>query len=205
MLSFNASSTPSISRAEQVLMGLPQPLVVVLQDRRIVFANPDAERLFAEGQACRMAERLMGLGQLKANKIEDLLRLAAAGQPAQAGLWFSQGMRTGWLDVSGVTGWLSRGAEWPAGCLLLLLHLDAPALTQEARIDAICQQCRLTATERYVLMLLADGLQVEAVARQLELQVSTLRSHVRNLLSKTQAPSLMQLVRWVGSSDFPCN
>jgi DNA-binding NarL/FixJ family response regulator len=42
---------------------------------------------------------------------------------------------------------------------------------------------------------------VEASAQQLGVCLSTLRSHVRNLLGKTQASSLMQLLRWVGSGQ----
>ena len=95
---------------------------------------------------------------------------------------------------------IARGADWPEGCLLLMVHLDQPGLTQSARIEALCRQCRLTHTERYVLMLLADGQAVEAAARQLGLRISTLRTHVRHLLGKTEAPSLMQLLRWLGSA-----
>lgn len=84
--------------------------------------------------------------------------------------------------------------------MLLVLQIDQPALTQCARIDVLAQTCRLSPTERHVLMLLADGMTVELAARHLCLQLSTLRSHVRNLLGKTQAPSLMQLLRWTGSA-----
>jgi len=90
-------------------------------------------------------------------------------------------------------------APWHA--VLLALHLDQPALTQAARIDALTRQCRLSQAERQVLLLLADGDPVDAVARHLGLCVSTVRSHVRNLLGKTQAPSLMQLLRWTGSAQ----
>ncbi|CAM3692161.1 hypothetical protein [Roseateles saccharophilus] len=44
---------------------------------------------------------------------------------------------------------------------------------------------------------------VEHAARHPCLQLSTLRSHVRHLLGKTQAPSLMQLLRWTGSAQAP--
>lgn len=188
--------------AERLLEGLPQRLMVVLPDRRLVFANENAERMFREGQAGKVAERLMSVGQLKAGKIEEMLHAAASGAPAPAGLWFTPSLRTGWLEVSTIDLNLAYGADWPTNSLLVQIHLDEPALTQCARIDALFQQCRLTATERYVLMLLADGLTVDAAASHLGLQVSTLRSHVRNLLTKCQAPTLMQLVRWLGSTSL---
>ena len=195
-----ASAHLAFNRAEQVLTGLPHPVIVLQADRRLIFANPDAERLFACAHAGRAAERLMSLGQLDAVKLEQLLRMTVSGNPALAGLWFAPGLQTGRLNLSVLSADIARVADWPAASLLLLVHLDEPGLAQTARIDAVCRQCKLTNTERYVLMLLADGLAVEAAARQLGLRISTLRTHVRHLLEKTQAASLMQLVRWLGSA-----
>ena len=84
--------------------------------------------------------------------------------------------------------------------MLLVVQVDQPALTQSARIDALTRQCHFSPAERHVLMLLADGMTVEIAARHLGLQLSTVRSHVRNLLGKSQSPSLMQLLRWTGSA-----
>ena len=200
-LSIAATLPLRASRAEHVLTGLPYPLIVLQSDRQLIYANPSAENLFADAMARRMSNRLMDLGQLDANKLEQLLRLTAGGSPALAGLWFAPGLQTGRVSLSLLSPYIARAADWPAGCLLLMMvHLDEPALTQGARIDAVCRQCRLTHTERYVLMLLADGLAVNAAARQLGLQISTLRSHIRHLLDKTEAASLVQLLRWLGSA-----
>ncbi|MDY0747991.1 helix-turn-helix transcriptional regulator [Paucibacter sp. R3-3] len=201
MLSFNEAAGGH-SRSDHLLSTLPQPLLAALPDRRIVFANSSAERMFYEGHASCTASRLMSFGQLKAGQLEGLLNQASCGHSTHTGLWFAPGQRTGWLDISIASPSLSHGAAWPTGCLLLLVHMDEPALSQRARIDALCQQCRLTTTERYVLLLLADGLAVEQAAEHLGLKISTLRSHVRNLLGKTRAPSLMQLVRWIGSAEY---
>ena len=187
-------------RAEHVFTGLPQPLLVIQPDRRLIYVNPSAERFFDKALASHASQRLMSLGQLDAVQLEVLMRLSVGGSPAQAGLWFAKGLQTGWLSVSALASSIAQGTDWPAACLLLLVHLDEPGLAQRARIDALCRQCSLTNTERYVLMLLADGLAVEAAARQLGLRISTLRTHVRHLLEKTQAASLMQLVRWLGSA-----
>jgi DNA-binding CsgD family transcriptional regulator len=193
---------PSASHAEQVLEGLPQRLMVVLPDRQLVFANASAERMFRDGQARTVAGRLMSVGQLNAGKIEEMLHQCVGGAPSPVGLWFSPSLRTGWLELSTIGTNLARGADWPADSLLAQIQLDEPALTQSARIDALFHQCQLTTTERYVLMLLADGLTVDAAASHLGLQVCTLRSHVRSLLTKCQAPTLMQLVRWLGSTTW---
>lgn len=188
------------NRAEQVLLELPQALLVLQADRQLLFANENATELLARGHGRVQEGRLMAVGQLAAPFLEDLLEHARDGHRAETGLWFRE-WQTGWLSVSRVPPGITRSADWPADSLLLLIHLDEPKLTQPARIDALCQQCGLTRTERYVLLLLADGMPAQDIARQLAVQVSTIRTHIRNLLGKTCTPSLMQLVRQVGSTQ----
>ncbi|KQV85967.1 helix-turn-helix transcriptional regulator [Pelomonas sp. Root1237] len=190
------------AQPRQVLGALPQPLMVLLPDRRLLFVNTSAEHLLAEGLWQSRSEHLMGLGQLDAQRLGEVLALAAAGSSSRTGLWFTPSFATGWLHAAPLAPAISSASGWPDGCLLLVIHLDQPVLTQAARIDALTRQCRLSQAERHVLMLLADGEPVEAASRHLGLCVSTVRSHVRNLLGKTQAPSLMQLLRWTGSAQM---
>lgn len=190
-----------IGAQPHLLLGaLPLPLLVVLPDRRLLFANASAEHLLADGLWQSRSEHLMGVGQLDAQRLGEVLALATAGSASRTGLWFTPGLTTGWLHAAPLMPAIARASGWPEGCLLLSIHLDQPALTQAARIDAITRQCRLSPAERHVLLLLADGEPVDAASRHLGLCVSTVRSHVRNLLGKTQAPSLMQLLRWAGSA-----
>lgn len=185
-----------------ILELLPQPLLMLRRDRRLVFSNENARRLFIDGRANQRNDHLMALGQFVASQLEILLGHAARGISTNCCLWFERDMTTGWLQASRVSHTVARQAGLPEGeVVLLTVHLDQPALTQAARVDALTRQCRLSPTERHVLMLLADGVTVEMATQHLGLKLSTLRSHVRNLLTKTQAPSLMQLLRWVGSAQ----
>ncbi|KQY89286.1 MULTISPECIES: helix-turn-helix transcriptional regulator [Roseateles] len=184
----------------QVLGALPQPLLVLLPDRRLLFMNTSAEHLLADGLGQARAGQLMGLGQLDAPHLDELLKQASACTSSRTGLWFTPGLTTGWLHAAPLAPAIAQASGWPPQSVLLSLHLDEPALTQAARIDALTRQCRLSKAERHVLMLLADGEPVDATSRHLGLCVSTVRSHVRNLLGKTQAPTLMQLLRWTGSA-----
>jgi DNA-binding CsgD family transcriptional regulator len=186
--------------AAQVLTHLPHPLLVLMADRRLLFANASAQHLLAEGLGQVRAEHLMALGQLDAPRLTELLHLAAAGSSSRTGLWLTPSLATGWLHAAPLAPAIAQASDWPAHSVLLALHLDQPALTQAARIEALARQCRLSQAERHVLLLLADGETVDAVAQLLGLCVSTVRSHVRNLLGKTQASSLMQLLRWTGSA-----
>ena len=193
---------PAISGSTcQVLAALPQPMLVAQPDRRLLFRNHSADALLRDRRVEVSAEYLMHVGQLDAARLEPALRLAQAGSSSYVGLWFTPQISTGWLHCAPLPADLAASAGWPADAVLLVIHLDQPALTQAARIDALARQSRLSATERHVLMLLGDGMTVDTAAAHLGLCVSTLRSHVRNLLGKTQAPSLMQLLRWTGSAQ----
>ncbi|MFT7722938.1 MAG: helix-turn-helix transcriptional regulator [Roseateles sp.] len=181
---------------------LPQAIMLVHEDRSMLSANPMARRLI-DGGAIRINDgRLTALGQLGSLPLARLLAQAAAGAALDCAVWFERCLSTGLLHLS-----RSRHSQAglslppPGSPVLLVVQIDQPALAQSARIDAIAQKYQLSATERHVLMLLADGMTVEGSARHLAVQLSTVRSHVRALLGKTQAPSLMQLLRWTGSAQ----
>ena len=186
------------ARPREVLGALPQPLLVLRPDGRLLFSNAGAEPLLA---GALEAGRLMGLGQLSAAQLGELLARACAGSPSRTGLWFMPTLATGWLHAARLAPAIAHAADWPEDSVLVSVHLDQPDLTQAARIDVLTRQCRLSRAERHVLLLLADGEPVEAVARHLSLRVSTVRTHVRGLLGKTQASSLMQMLRWTGSAQ----
>ena len=177
---------------------LPQAVLLVQDDGRVMASNPTARRWIGDGSV-RVAEgRLTAVGQLNEQQLCQLLRQAAAGSALDCAVWFSQSLCTGLMHLSRPP--LDAYATQPPGAVLLVVQTDQPALMQSARIDALTQKCRLSPAERHVLMLLADGMRAEEAARHLSLQLSTVRSHVRNLLGKTHAPSLMQLLRWTGSA-----
>lgn len=180
---------------------LPQAVLLVQQDRAVLAANPVARRLMDEGAIHRDEGRLTQLGQLRTLQLSRLLTQAATGSVPDCAVWFGRSLTTGLLHLSRVKQQVAELPGFPSNPqLLLVVQLDQPMLTQSARIDALVQKCRLSPAERHVLLLLADGEPVEAASRHLGLCVSTVRSHVRNLLGKTQAPSLMQLLRWTGSA-----
>lgn len=181
---------------------LPQAVMLVHEDRGVVSSNPMARRLVENG-SIRVGEgRLAGLGQLGPLQLSRLLAQAALGAALDCGIWFERCLSTGLLHISRSRQHTADPlGGTPGNPVLLVVQVDQPALSQGARIDALAQKCHLSSTERHVLMLLADGMTVEAAARHLSLQLSTVRSHVRNLLGKTQAPTLMQLLRWTGSAS----
>ncbi|MGM9483254.1 response regulator transcription factor [Roseateles sp. NT4] len=202
MLQSTSSQAPAraghATRPREVLGALPQPLLVLQPNCRLVFSNASAEPLLTSGVK---SGRLAGLGQLNAAQLSELLARACAGSSSRTGLWFTPSLATGWLHAASLAPAIADASGWPEDSVLVTVHLDQPALTQAARIDVLTLKCRLSRAERQVLLLLADGEPVESVARHLSLRVCTVRSHVRNLLGKTRAPSLMQMLRWTGSAQ----
>jgi DNA-binding CsgD family transcriptional regulator len=195
------ASAAAPAHTSLVLAALPQPMLVTWPDRRVLFRNRSADSLLRDRRVEVKADHLMQIGQLDAARLEAPLRLAQGGSSSCVGLWFTPQISTGWLNAMPLPSDLARSAGWPDDAVLLVIHLDQPALTQAARIEALARHSRLSASERHVLMLLGDGMTVESTAQHLGLQLSTLRSHVRALLGKTQATTLMQLLRWVGSGQ----
>ncbi len=187
-------------QTSQVLALLPQPLLALGQDCQVVFANARAERLIETGGAVLRSGALQQLGQLDALRLRELVALAAGGAGSRTGLWFAPSLETGWLHAATLAPRLAGACGWGPAQVLLTVQMDQPALTQASRIEALSRQCQLSVTERQVLLLLADGDAAESVARHMDVRLSTVRTHVRNLLGKTQAPTLMQLLRWVGSA-----
>jgi DNA-binding CsgD family transcriptional regulator len=203
--SFDSSGSQAMGRnsAWTMLELLPQAVLVLARDRTVLVRNQRTQRLLQD-QCLQIADgRLITLGQLGTLQIAQMLRNADASGGCDCGIWFEKSLSTGWLRALATPFPESPGdgLHGSQGAVLLVIQIDQPALAQCARIDVLAQTCHLSPTERHVLMLLADGMTVELAARHLCLQLSTLRSHVRNLLGKTQAPSLMQLLRWTGSAS----
>jgi DNA-binding CsgD family transcriptional regulator len=197
----SARMLPVPSSLPPLWADLPLPLWVLRPMRELLSCNAAARALERQGQVQQAGGRLMRVGSLLAPALEALLRLPQAQVPQQAALWMSPDQHTGWLQAVPVPVALARSQDWPDDTHLLNLHLDRPELAQQARVEALCERVRLSPAERCVLLLLADGLVPEAVAHRLDIQLSTARTHVRRLLLKSRAPSLTQLLRWVGSAE----
>lgn len=185
--------------ALQMLELLPQALLIVQSDRTVLVCNRRAQSMM-DGQDMRLVDgKLTTLGQLGGPQLQQSIHNALTTGSCDCGVWFNCDLSTGWMRITAVPA--ASAVAWGADTLLIVVQLDQPVLTQAARIDALARHSRLSAAERHVLMLLGDGMTVETAAGHLGLCLSTLRSHVRNLLGKTQASSLMQLLRWVGSGQ----
>ncbi len=187
--------------AARLLAGLPQAAMIALADRRWVYGNPVADVLLQKGQVVVAAQHLMRIGQWPALSLDNCFGLVVRDSKAiELPLWFAPDLATGVLHIAPLSAELVLAAALPYGSLLLLVQQDRHALRQQAKLDALCAHCTLSAAERQVLVLLAQGLTVTAAAQRLGLRVCTVRCHVRHLLKKTGSPSLAQMLCWIGSA-----
>lgn len=185
---------------EHPLRHLPQAYCLLRGDRWLLLANEAALALQREGLMESDGRRLQRLGLLGTTQLDTLLRLALGGTPSRTPLCFLPQASTGSLSVQLLAPALREAWGTPPDCLLISLQLDDPAQLHTARLEALCARSGLTPAERCVLLLLGDGIAPEAAAEQLGVRISTLRSHIRHLLAKTQSRSLLQLLRWLGSA-----
>lgn len=196
----HAQSSASLDSSLRLLKALPQLLLIAHRDGRFLFHSDSVNALLSSKRIVVEEGRLKQIGQLRQPRLAELLTQAGTERAIHVALWFTDPLMTGVLHLAPLPTELSH-AEWPVDATLLSVDINQPTLTQAARIDALTYESRLSQSERHVLMLLSDGMGVTEAARFLGLQVSTLRSHVRNLLGKTQAASLNQLLTWVGSAE----
>lgn len=82
--------------------------------------------------------------------------------------------------------------------MALLLMSDPEQHAQQSQV--VPWLYRLTRTETHVLSLLLEGLTVDAIGRRLHISDHTTRTHVKNLLRKTNTSRQANLIRVVMSS-----
>lgn len=76
----------------------------------------------------------------------------------------------------------------------IAILFERPAVCDPAILCAFARNHGLTATEEHVLGILCEGHSTPAVARQMNVAVSTIRSHVRSLCAKTQSRGVRELM-----------
>jgi DNA-binding CsgD family transcriptional regulator len=86
---------------------------------------------------------------------------------------------------------LGRGE--PSSTQVALLF-SRPSVCESLMLCFFARSHSLTGAEETVLRILCQGYSAPEVARQLEVAVSTVRSHVRSLCAKTRSSGVRELV-----------
>ena len=88
-------------------------------------------------------------------------------------------------------------AEYEYTQATAILLFAKPAVCEPITLSLFCRCHKLTKTEEHVLGILCLGYSTPEIALQLNVAVSTVRSHVRSLCAKTGASGVRSLVNLV--------
>jgi len=188
--------TPAQKRSSVNGFASETAIMVFGDDLRVVCWNDGAEELTgipaAEAVGRRCWEVIAGhddRGDLTCHQACSRARLVREGHcvpPALLHARTSEGRRR--LKFETIT------ARSEAGPLFLHVIHDAPAPAPAARPEREGEPPQLTARQREVLVLIAEGNAVKTVASKLGLRATTVRNHVRLLLRALGAHSQLEAV-----------
>ena len=89
---------------------------------------------------------------------------------------------------------LGHPVEWPGQGVPVLLIACRPSLCAPLSLRFFAQSHGLTRTEEAVLAALAQGQEVDDIARERGMAIATARSHVKQLRLKTRSNSMRELL-----------
>jgi DNA-binding CsgD family transcriptional regulator/PAS domain-containing protein len=178
------------------LDALPLGVVVAAADGAIVFANTAAEGLARCDEGLRLGGRLTGLGAMQPLEAQRLRGLVYAVTHSEAGGMLRIIRRTQPPLAVLVAPLPTRlhPAMALAPSLALVLITD-PANGPVLAAQTLQQLFALTAAEAEVALALAAGRGAEDIAAEREVSLATVRTQIRQILEKTGALHLRDLVR----------
>ncbi len=176
----------------------PNGLFLVDEDGRLRHANAAGRALLAGGGALRLlAGRLCAAAPDQARRLEGLIRRAAStDQALRAGgaMALPSPQHRARLAVSVMPAGGHTSPVFTQGRSAIVCVTDP-----DARLSPSAATLRelfgLTAAEARVALALFEGLDPPAVAKRMNLRVSTVRSHLAHIFDKTEAHSQVELTR----------
>lgn len=187
----------------ELLARYPYPMWLIDGQRAIHYANPAAT------QTCEQAERVATRGErlrlvatkadITLNQVLAQLERAGHGASAQVDLRPTEADAPAWLHLSVMVPGDSLGVFGEQR--LVLATLFEPSHITALDTFALAQTFKLTPTEAVVAARLADGLTAEQIGDLLHIAQSTVRTHVRSVLTKLNAPRSADVVRMLRQGE----
>jgi DNA-binding CsgD family transcriptional regulator len=198
------AQTLAVASFEAAFDVISTPIVIVGHDLRIINANCSAQQLLSKPQ---LASKILSLPQPAANRA----LLAAVEQGAENES--SMGRRGFGIPANDAKGnpMVVHVLPLRAGDLRRQLMSKAsaaiffatPATSPEAPQEALAALYDLTHAEAKVLTLVADGHSRSEIATRLGVGLSTIKTHLSHLNSKTGSARISDLERLARSLSFP--
>jgi len=180
------------------LNAVPCPIWILRSDGRIEFENDAVAAIpgRAQGLSVKFGQ-LKRIGQLDDICAHHAFARALEGQSSETEVWYSSdgSLYTGTLDLVALPVDHPLRQSWPHGSVLATLRLCESGVEMRVRHQALAQQYRLSPTESRLLRALCDGATTGEFARQNDIRMSTVRTHISNLLAKTGTARQIDLIR----------
>jgi DNA-binding CsgD family transcriptional regulator len=205
-----ASVSLRLSRSEiarnanaEALDRVTQGVLIVAADGEILFANRAAEALLAEADGIRTEK-----SALRASRSADVAQFqrliaTAAERSETAGGVMALARPVPRRPLSVLVAPLMIESTWfvtgrPAAIVFVADPDSAPQTAQ----DQLSNLYRLTPAEAAVAMVIARGEGLQVVADELEISLSTARTHLQHVFEKTETRRQAELVRLIAASGL---
>lgn len=174
-----------------VLDELAHGVLVTTVEGRLLHANHAALHELARQRAVFARDDVLyPCDPASARALSDALARAGEGKRSLVELAAPEG---GGLTLAV----LPLKAEAPGSAPRVALLFARASICESLMLCFFARSHGLTATEEHVLGILCHGFSAPEVARQLDVAVSTVRSHVRSLCAKTRSNGVRELVNRV--------
>lgn len=174
-----------------VLDELAHGVAVATGDGELLHANHAARHELGRRRAIALQNgRLLARQPDDAKALKEALSKAVGGKRSLIALGSAE---TGCMSVAVVP--VRRDPE--GGPVHAALLFSRPSVCGSLMLFFFARSHSLTATEESVLAILCQGYSAPQVAERLQVAVSTVRSHVRSLCTKTRSSGVRELVNRV--------
>ncbi|KRB33586.1 hypothetical protein ASD99_17410 [Mesorhizobium sp. Root695] len=199
-----------LSRAEiarsanaEALDRVAQGVLIVAANGDILFANRAAEALLAEADGIRTEKSaLRASRQADAAQFERLIVSAAERSDAAGGaMSLARPVPRRPLSVL-VAPLISESTWFAAGRPAAIVFVADPDSAPQTARDQLHNLYRLTPAETAVAMVIARGEGLQAVVDELEVSLSTARTHLQHVFEKTETRRQAELVRLIAASGL---
>jgi DNA-binding CsgD family transcriptional regulator len=187
----------------EALNNLRQGVLIVGHGCHVLFANTEAERILQDGQGLMVRNNV--LQTRSASETEHLHSAIATGigskRDIRSGVTLAVGRGAERRPLTIVVIPLGADMAWAQNSPAALLFIGDPEVTNASTQDQLRALYNLTRTEALVAIEASYGKGLQAIADQLDMGLTTARTHLQRVFGKTGTSRQAQLVRLIDDSN----
>jgi DNA-binding CsgD family transcriptional regulator len=196
--SLGVARTENLSelRWEEAIDRMSVGVLVIADDSRLLGANVEGRRLLTNARQLGLTGgRIRPYQSEKAAEFQDVMAKLARGEIDRAAMLMTSLEEGGGDLLLGLVGAKSHEVKTgPSGCLRVFAYLSELDRDYGGLESLLRQAFQLTKMEAKTTIALLRGMGIDEAARSLGLGPATVRTHVKNIYSKTGVQRQSQLV-----------